>query len=70
MATSAQDNAPEQVAQALVDFALSGAFPEEAVSTAKIGPSELPPAIGALAEAKSKLQVRRMLDYSCPAIAF
>ena len=56
--TASQGTAPEQVTQALVDFTLRGAFPEEAVSSLKIGPQVLGPAIEALAEAKSKLQVR------------
>lgn len=62
MAAFTHNKASEQVAQALVEFALHGAFPEEAVSSAKIGPTELPPAIDALAAARSKLQVRPSLD--------
>lgn len=55
---STQEKAPAQIAQALVEFTLRGAFPEEAVSSLKIGPEELSPAIQALAEAKAKLRVR------------
>lgn len=43
--------------QALVDFTTHGAFPEEDVSSLKLSPEELPPAIQALAEAKSSLEV-------------
>lgn len=57
-AASTQEKPPEQVAQALVGFTLSGAFPEEAVSSLTLGSEELAPAIEALAQAKSKLQVR------------
>ncbi len=46
-----------QIAQALVDFTINGAFPEEAVSTLLINPATLPSAIEALANAKSTLQV-------------
>ncbi|KAK3325721.1 hypothetical protein B0H66DRAFT_616450 [Apodospora peruviana] len=45
-----------QIAHALVDFSLHGAFPEEKVSSLLVGASALPPAIEALAEAKAKLQ--------------
>jgi centromere/kinetochore protein ZW10 len=65
MATATPEKPPEQVAQALVEFTLQGAFPEEAVSTLNIGPEELPPAIEALAKAKSKLLVRPSLFTSC-----
>lgn len=57
MAPSAQDQPAEQVAQALVNFSLYGSFPEEDVSTLNVGPDELPAAIRALSEAKSKLEV-------------
>jgi centromere/kinetochore protein ZW10 len=57
MAASTQETAPEQIAQALVEFTVRGAFPEETVSSLQIGPKVLAPAIEALAEAKSKLQV-------------
>lgn len=66
MATSTRENAPEQVAQALVEFNLRGAFPEEAVSSLKIGPEVLAPAIEALAEAKSKLKVRTTIALAMP----
>ncbi|KAH8887339.1 hypothetical protein GQ53DRAFT_749822 [Thozetella sp. PMI_491] len=44
------------VAQALVEFSVNGAFPEETVSSLVVGPEELPPAIEALAQAKRKLE--------------
>ncbi|KAJ1329711.1 protein transport protein DSL1/ZW10 [Microdochium nivale] len=50
------NNEDGQVGQALVDFALSGAFPEEPLSSGKVMPQELGPALGALAQAKSKLE--------------
>ncbi|KAB5563043.1 hypothetical protein GE09DRAFT_1110803 [Coniochaeta sp. 2T2.1] len=56
MAAATQEKPHHEVAQALVEFTLHGAFPEEAVSSVSIGPQELAPAIQALAEAKSKLQ--------------
>lgn len=43
--------------QALVDFTINGRFPEEDVSSLKLSSEELPPAIHALAEAKSSLEV-------------
>ena len=58
MATAVQDAPAAQVAQALVDFSLSGAFPEEDVSSLRIDPAVLPEAIKALANAKAALQVR------------
>lgn len=45
------------VGQALVDFTTNGAFPEEDVSSLKLSSGELSPAVQALAEAKSKLEV-------------
>jgi centromere/kinetochore protein ZW10 len=57
MAPSAQDQPAEQVAQALVNFSLYGSFPEEDVSALNVGSDELPAAIRALSEAKSKLEV-------------
>lgn len=45
------------VGQALVDFTINGAFPEEDVSSLKLSAQELSPAVEALAEAKSKLEV-------------
>ncbi|KAK4460703.1 hypothetical protein QBC42DRAFT_347806 [Cladorrhinum samala] len=56
MATAVQDAPAAQVAQALVDFSLSGAFPEEDVSSLRIDPAVLPEAIKALANAKAALQ--------------
>jgi protein transport protein DSL1/ZW10 len=47
--------------RALVDFTTDGAFPEEDVSSLKLSSEELSPAIKALAEAKSKLEVCRMI---------
>lgn len=43
--------------QALVEFTTHGAFPEDDVSSLKLSAKELPPAIQALAEAKSSLEV-------------
>lgn len=43
--------------QALIDFTINGRFPEEDVSSLKLSSEELPPAIQALAEAKSSLEV-------------
>lgn len=45
------------VGRALVDFTVDGAFPEEDVSSLKLSAEELSPAVQALAEAKSKLEV-------------
>lgn len=45
------------VGRALVDFTTNGAFPEEDVSSLKLSSEELSPAVKALAEAKSKLEV-------------
>lgn len=44
--------------QALVDFSTSGLFPDETVSSVKLTSEELPGAIQALAEAKTKLEAR------------
>ncbi|KAH6636874.1 hypothetical protein F5144DRAFT_199080 [Chaetomium tenue] len=44
------------MAQALIDFSLLGAFPEDAVSSLPINAESLPTAIKALADAKAKLQ--------------
>lgn len=46
------------MAQALVDFSVHGAFPEEGVSSLPLDAESLPTAIKALADAKAKLQVR------------
>lgn len=59
MASPATQKPPGPIGQALVDFALQGAFPDEAASTLTLNPEALPPAIEALAQAKTKLQVRR-----------
>lgn len=48
---------PGALGQALVDFTTNGAFPEEDVSSLTLTFEELPPAIQALAEAKSTLEV-------------
>jgi len=45
------------VGRALVDFTIDGAFPEEDVSSLRLSSEELSPAVKALAEAKSKLEV-------------
>jgi len=45
-----------QIAQALVDFSLDGAFPEETVVGLPVDAAALPQAIEALTNAKSKLQ--------------
>ncbi|KAL2021459.1 hypothetical protein VTK56DRAFT_7092 [Thermocarpiscus australiensis] len=47
---------PTAIAQALVDFSLHGAFPEEEVSSLVVDAKALPTAIKALADAKAKLQ--------------
>lgn len=60
------NNEDGQVGQALVDFALSGAFPEEPLSSGKVMPQELGPALGALAQAKSKLEVGDSIISSVP----
>lgn len=41
-----------------MEFTTSGAFPEEGIADSKLTPDELPPAIQALARAKSNLEVR------------
>ncbi|KAK3378363.1 hypothetical protein B0H63DRAFT_479661 [Podospora didyma] len=58
MASAPQDSDSPgaQIAQALVDFSVRGAFPEEHASSLAIDADALPPAIQTLAEAKSKLQ--------------
>ncbi|KXJ93324.1 hypothetical protein Micbo1qcDRAFT_232884 [Microdochium bolleyi] len=50
------DSEAGQVGQALVDFALSGAFPEEPQSSQRVTLQELGPALRALAEAKTRLE--------------
>lgn len=55
------DSPPAQLAQAIVDFSLHGAFPEDKVSSLPLDAESLPIAIKALADAKAKLQVR-----ACP----
>lgn len=47
-----------QIAQALVDCSLTGAFPEDKVSSLAVDADSLPTAIKALADARAKLQVR------------
>ncbi|KAJ4306341.1 ribosome biogenesis protein ytm1 [Collariella sp. IMI 366227] len=50
------DFSPTPLAQALVDFSLQGAFPEDTVSSLPLDSDSLPAAIKALADAKAKLQ--------------
>ncbi|KAK4032933.1 Centromere/kinetochore protein zw10 [Parachaetomium inaequale] len=50
------DSPAAQMAQALVDFSVQGAFPEDTVSSLSIDAESLPAAIKALADAKAKLQ--------------
>lgn len=45
------------VGRALVDFTTNGAFPEEDVSSLQLSSEQLAPAVEALAQAKSKLEV-------------
>jgi centromere/kinetochore protein ZW10 len=52
-----------QIGHALVEFSLYGIFPEEDVSSTKINVGHLAPALGSLAAAKSKLEVRHF--YFC-----
>ncbi|KAJ4419027.1 ribosome biogenesis protein ytm1 [Neurospora sp. IMI 360204] len=56
MAIATQDSPAGQIAQALVDFSVEGAFPEESVSSLTVDSHALPAAIEALASAKAKLQ--------------
>jgi centromere/kinetochore protein ZW10 len=56
MATA--DPPAAHMAQALVDFSVHGAFPEEGISSLPLDAESLPTAIKALADAKAKLQVR------------
>jgi centromere/kinetochore protein ZW10 len=49
------------VGRALVDFALHGGFPEENVSTRRVGIKDFGPALEALAAAKSKLEAGPLL---------
>ncbi|KAK3403202.1 hypothetical protein B0T20DRAFT_19354 [Sordaria brevicollis] len=56
MAVATPDSPAGQIAQALVDFSVEGAFPEESVSSLAVDSDALPAAIEALASAKSKLQ--------------
>lgn len=57
MAVATPDSPAGQIAQALVDFSVEGAFPEESVSSLTVDSDALPAAIEALASAKAKLQV-------------
>ncbi|GAB1314122.1 ribosome bioproteinsis protein ytm1 [Madurella fahalii] len=50
------DSPAAKMAQALVDFSVSGAFPEDEVSSLPVDARLLPTAIRALADAKAKLQ--------------
>lgn len=47
------------IGQALVEFTANGAFPEDDISALKLSSQELPPAIHALSEARSRLEVCR-----------
>ncbi|KAK8101904.1 centromere kinetochore protein [Apiospora kogelbergensis] len=47
---------PALVGQALVDFALHGNFPEDAISSKRVDQQDFGPALAALAVAKSKLE--------------
>lgn len=57
MPSTAEGQSANPVAQALVAFSLHNSFPEENVSSLNVGPEQLPSAIEALVEAKSKLEV-------------
>ena len=58
MANSPYKSSPAgQIAQALVDFSVNGAFPDEAVVTLPVDSNVFPTAIEALANAKANLQV-------------
>lgn len=50
------NNTSGAIGQALVEFTANGAFPEEDASSLKLSAQELPSAINALSEAKSKLE--------------
>ena len=56
MAAPPSDPPASPIAQALVDFSLHGAFPDEAVSALPVDPAALPAAIDALARAKADLR--------------
>ena len=58
MSPAAAADPSAQIARALVDFSVDGAFPEENVSLLAVTAEELAPAINALATAKSRLEVR------------
>ena len=59
MVDAAASRSSAQLSDALVSFALDGRFPDaEQVSNLSLSPSDLPPAIQALAKAKSNLEVR------------
>lgn len=60
MAVAMPDSPAGQIAQALVDFSVEGAFPEESVSSLTVDSDALPAAIEALASAKAKLQVQNI----------
>lgn len=61
---SANDT-PGALGDALVAFTTSGAFPEEHVSSLQLDSKQLPPAIQALSEAKSKLEVCPLIIIPC-----
>lgn len=52
-----ENNTSGAIGQALVEFTANGAFPEEDASSLKLSAQELPSAINALSEAKSRLEV-------------
>ncbi len=57
MSPAAATDPSAQIARALVDFSVEGAFPEENVSLLAVTAEDLAPAINALATAKSRLEV-------------
>lgn len=60
---------PDALGRALVEFTTNGAFPEEGISDLKLSSNELPPAIQALDQAKSNLEVCGFLvpmAFVCP----
>ncbi|ROW02965.1 hypothetical protein VSDG_01799 [Cytospora chrysosperma] len=53
-----ENNTSGAIGQALVEFTANGAFPEEDASSLKLSAQELPSAINALSEAKSRLEAQ------------
>lgn len=58
------NNTSSAIGQALVEFTVNGAFPEEDASALKLSSQALPEAIHALSEARSKLEVCRPVNYT------